>query len=65
MISGESTSVPEKYKTAKAYDWSVPGIMAGNRTPEYEDNQGSISRRLIVFIFNKTVEKGDTQLPKM
>ena len=64
MISGESTSVPEKYKTATAYDWSVPGIMAGNRTPEYEDNQGSISRRLIVFIFKKTVEKGDTQLPK-
>ena len=49
MISGESTSVPEKYKTATAYDWSVPGIMAGNRTPEYEDNQGSISRRFDCF----------------
>lgn len=62
IISGEDTSVPEKFKTAQSVKWSVPGAMAGNEPPEYSDNQGSISRRIVVFNFKKKVKKGDTQL---
>ena len=64
IISGEDTSVPEKFKTAAAVKWEVPGAMAGNEPPEYSDNQGSISRRLIVFNFGNKVKRGDTQLGK-
>lgn len=64
MISGEDTSVAEKFQTAKAVKWTVPGAMAGNQAPGYSDNQGSISRRLIVFEFGNKVKKGDTQLGK-
>jgi hypothetical protein len=64
IISGEETSIPEKFKTAAAIKWSVPGAMAGNEPPNYKDNQGSISRRLVVFNFKHKVKKGDTQLGK-
>ena len=64
MISGEDTSVAEKYQTAKSDSWKVPGAMAGNKSPGYTDNQGSLSRRLIVFLFSIKVKKGDTQLGK-
>lgn len=64
MISGEDTSVAVKFQTAKAVRWTVPGAMAGNQSPGYSDNQGSISRRLIVFAFRNKVKKGDTQLGK-
>ena len=64
IISGEDTSVAAKFETAKAVRWKVPGAMAGNQSPGYSDNQGSISRRLVVFGFKKKVKKGDTQLGK-
>jgi phage/plasmid-associated DNA primase len=64
IISGETTSVAEKFKTASAKTWTTPGIMAGNEAPDYKDNQGSIKRRLIVFDFVKQVKNGDTQLGK-
>jgi len=64
IISGEDTSVPEKFKTAKAVTWKVPCAMAGNAPPDYKDNQGSVSRRVAVFEFSKAVIKGDTQLGK-
>lgn len=64
IISGEDTSVAEKFKTASSVKWVVPGLMAGNEAPGYSDNQGSVSRRLVVFSFDKKVRKGDTQLGK-
>lgn len=64
IISGEDTSVAEKYKTAGSVKWNTPGAMAGNEAPGYTDNQGSIARRMVVFNFAKKVKKGDTQLGK-
>jgi len=65
VISGEDTSVPEKFKTAKSERWIVPGIMAGNEPPNYVDNSGSVSRRLVVFNFTKKVKKANAQLGKL
>lgn len=62
IISGEDTSVAEKFKTASSVKWTVPGAMAGNEPPGYSDNQGSISRRLVVFNFKNKVKNGDTRL---
>ena len=64
IISGEDTSVAEKFKTAASVKWDVPGAMAGNEAPGYSDNAGSIARRLIVFLFPLKVKRGDTQLGK-
>jgi hypothetical protein len=62
MISGEDIQIAEKHKTAHSIVWHVPGMLAGNEVPNYKDAAGSISRRLLVFMFNKKVRKGDTQL---
>ena len=62
MISGEDIQVAEKHKVAKSIIWQVPGMLAGNEVPNYTDNSGSISRRLLVFKFDNRVSKGDTRL---
>lgn len=64
LISGEDIQIAEKHKLAKSVVWKVPGFMAGNEVPSYTDNAGSVSRRLLVFKFDKKVQKGDTRLGK-
>ena len=62
MISGENISIAKKFETAISRQWKVPGIMAGNEHPGYQDHQGSIARRMILFLFNHHVNNRD---PKM
>jgi len=62
MVSGESISVAAKFQKAFTTEWTVPGIMAGNEVPSFSDNSGSISRRLLVFSFEKPVINGDMRL---
>lgn len=62
IVSGESISVARKNRLPVTIMWPVPGMLAGNEVPNYSDNSGSISRRLLTFLFNKKVKKGDTQL---
>jgi len=62
IISGEDVQVAEKHKVAKSIVWTVPGMLSGNEVPQYSDNAGSISRRLMVFKFDNKVKKGDTTL---
>lgn len=63
LVSGEAMSINEKYKTAYAIErWTAPGIMAGNELPSFSDNAGSIARRLVVFRFDRKVQRGDTKL---
>ena len=62
MVSGESISVAAKFQKAFTTEWTVPGIMAGNEVPSFSDNSGSISRRLLVFSFEKPVVNGDMRL---
>ena len=65
-VSGEEMSVAVKYKTAISLTWTVPGIMAGNVFPNWIDAVGSMSRRLITFLFKKMVTRSDpTLLNKM
>lgn len=64
IISGEDTSVPIKFQTAQAKSWTTPGILAGNEPPDYKDNQGQVSRRIVLWEFINTVTNGDPQLEK-
>ncbi len=62
MISGESVQVNIKNQTAKSQKFLTPGMLAGNEFPSFTDNSGSISRRIISFMFNYKVKRGDTKL---
>lgn len=64
MVSGEDMSICMKYQTAHTAEWKVPGIMAGNEVPGWVDNSGSITRRIMLFDFQKRVENGDMDLGK-
>lgn len=64
LISGEDLQIAKKMQTATSVVWKVPGMLAGNEVPSYTDNAGSISRRLLVFKFDRKVQKGDTRLGK-
>lgn len=64
LVSGEDMSICRKYQTAETREWRVPGIMAGNETPGWTDNSGSITRRIVLFEFSKKVEDGDMDLGK-
>jgi len=60
MISGEATVVAVKGKDpVNINNWKIPGIMAGNVTPNWGDNYGSMSRRIILFAFLRKVKDLD------
>lgn len=55
--------VAKKHKTACGVKWRVPGILGGNAVPGWEDQQGSIVRRILLFQFLRPVTEVDTFLP--
>lgn len=57
LISGESIQIAIKGKTAFSVEWKVPGFLAANNPLGYQDNQGSMSRRVVTFEFAKTVDE--------
>jgi hypothetical protein len=66
VISNDTVTINVKHKPPQiVHDFDVPGIYAGNEVPDYGDNSGSISRRLLIFRFNKgvTPETADCNLP--
>lgn len=62
ICCGERMQVATKNKTAQSVDWKVPGIMGGNTVPGWEDQQGSIVRRIVLWLFNTPVDTVDTTL---
>jgi hypothetical protein len=62
LIEGGDMQLPEKYKESKYIEWKTPGLFAGNEPPNYTDNSGSISRRLVVAKFHKKVTMKDSDL---
>ena len=52
-------SIARKNMKAVMVKWDVPGIIAGNQPPNYQDNQGSIARRLVIFDFIRKVSASD------
>ena len=62
MCSGEDIQIAIKHKTAFSVKWSPPGWLAGNESPVWTDNSGSIQRRVIIFNFQRPVIGGDMLL---
>jgi phage/plasmid-associated DNA primase len=63
MISGEPVNIARKNKVSISdEDWTVPLFAASNYYPEYKDESGAISRRLLVFGFKVLVTNRDTTL---
>jgi len=62
MVSGEDVSVAIKCEKAKSIEWKTPGILGGNEVPHWNDNSGSILRRILTFNFGKQVKAADTTL---
>lgn len=65
VVSGEAVQLNIKYKKAQTVArWRVPGVLAGNEAPNWVDNAGSISRRLVIFDFTQRVDNADMDLGK-
>ena len=64
LIEGGDMQLPVKYKDSQYIRWKTPGIFAGNEPPEYTDNSGSVSRRLLVLKFVKKVTNADPELDR-
>jgi hypothetical protein len=63
MVTGEGVSVARKNKPAiTGQDWLVPMLGAGNYLFDYKDSSGSISRRVVVFLFATLVNSRNTTL---
>lgn len=65
MVSGDAMTIAIKCKESQFVNsWSIPGILAGNETPDFIDNFGSIQRRIVSVRFTKRVMDGDMMLGK-
>ena len=65
MVTGEVVSVARKNKTAvNDAKWKVPMLAAGNHFFDYKDNSGSISRRVVLFLFTELITTRNTTLKK-
>jgi hypothetical protein len=62
MVCGEDISIPRKNRGALDVTWGVPMFLCSNIHLSYSDSQGSISRRLAIFKFNKYVPQKDINL---
>jgi len=62
LIEGGDMQLPVKFKESHYMEWKIPGLFAGNEPPNYTDNSGSISRRLVVAKFTKKVYNKDPDL---
>jgi hypothetical protein len=62
IVSGEDIQINIKHQKAESIEWRVPGVLAGNEVPSWVDNSGSVSRRTIIFAFEKMVQNGDMEL---
>lgn len=62
MVSGEDMSIERKGKVSIPVKWAAPGGFAGNSFPPWVDQGGSFSRRILLFLFNKTVKNVDPNL---
>lgn len=62
MVSGESIAIERKFKIALQQMWTVNGAFAGNSYPPWVDQAGNVSRRMLIWMFGKTVRDVDTYL---
>ena len=64
IVSGDKVNINIKYKQSAKVEWKIPGVMAGNESPDFVDNAGSIQRRMVTLRFTQKIKNGDLMLGK-
>lgn len=64
MTSGNEVSLPRKNKAALITKWISQLMLSGNVLPDYKDNSGSFSRRLLIIHYSKPVSAVDPTIPE-
>ena len=64
MSSGNEVSLPRKNKMALITRWITQLLLSGNVLPDYKDNSGSFSRRLLIIHYSKPVMHVDPTIPE-
>jgi hypothetical protein len=64
MSSGNDVSLPRKNKIALITKWITQLLLSGNVLPDYKDNSGSFSRRLLIIYYSKPVRHVDPTIPE-
>lgn len=64
MVSGEKISVSRKNKTPIPVIWVMPGAMACNVFPNWNNNGNNLARRVVLFLCLHSVLNGNTRLPE-
>jgi hypothetical protein len=64
MSSGNEVSLPRKNKQALITKWITQLLLSGNVLPDYKDNSGSFSRRLLIIYYSKPVRHVDPTIPE-
>jgi hypothetical protein len=62
MVSGEQMAIPKKFETATSVAWKTHGMFMGNEVAAWCDNSGSMSRRIVLGLFNEIVTDGNPKL---
>lgn len=63
LVSGEELTMAIKHKSAAvSEEWKAPFAAAGNMLADWEDSQGSISRRFVMVEFCKAIKHSDPRL---
>ena len=62
MVSGEQMAIPFKFQTAQSVSWKTHGMFMGNEVASWCDNSGSMSRRIVLGLFNEVVTDGNPKL---
>ena len=61
-VSGESVVINRKFLTAVTMDWTAPFAFASNTQPPIDSKAGSGARRFVIFTFNNSILRTDTNL---
>jgi hypothetical protein len=59
MVAYEKTNMPQKGKAAIIKEWRAPLFVCGNEWPDWQDSSGSMRRRTMTFLYERTVKQTD------
>lgn len=58
-VSNDPVNVAVKHGSAKMIRWTAPLLFCGNETPNWQDAQGSMRRRIVCILFEQFVKEAD------
>lgn len=65
IINGEEVEINVKHGGRTTLQWHAPLCLVANVVPNWQDDQGQMSRRIVYFDFSKKPPRADTSLEEM